>query len=250
MTILIDDRGGAKGVSGYPTQLHALLPDSLLTRLDAGDIAFSGVCGTVGIELKRVTDALSCMYSSRLADVQLPRMREHYDVRYLVIEEPYRAEPGTGVLQRWKTFPSSKKTIVGRWYDAHAGKNRVTFQAFQMWLTTLTMQGQATLLRTGTLEETADLIKALYCWWQRDDHRSMMVMHWDEGDSAVLSRPTMLRRILALLPNVGWHRSGILCKRFSSVAEMVAAPPEAWLIERQIAMPTALKIVAALRGAE
>ena len=136
--ILIDDRGGATAASSgehYPTRLSELIPNSILTRLDSGDVAFEAHDGTmVGIELKRVTDAVSCMFSSRLADGQLPAMSEQYGVRYLIVEGLYRSKPDSGVLQTWKWFRSDKGVVCGTWYDARAGKNKLTYSSFEMWL--------------------------------------------------------------------------------------------------------------------
>lgn len=245
MSILIDDRGGArKRGDDYPTKLQALIPHSELCRLDSGDVAFAGAGVTVGIELKKVSDALSCMFSSRLADVQLPKMAEMYDIRYLVIEDLYRAEPGTGVLQRYK----GELGRWGQWYDAHIGQRRMMYSTFELWLHTLTEKGGARLERTHGIEETASLIQALYTWWSRDDHKSFDVFHQHEGDTASLTRPTLMRRILALLPHVGWERSGLLVDKFPTVRAMVEAKEQDWYIERQIAGKSAKDIMEALNG--
>jgi ERCC4-type nuclease len=231
--ILIDDRGGAKAKSAadhYPTRLQQLIPSSILTRLESGDVAFSGVNGIgIGIELKKVADALSCIYSSRLADTQLPGMAEAYDVRYLIIEEPYRAEPGTGVLQRWKAFPSEKDVICGRWHDCHAGRNRITYSTFELWLHTMSELGGARLERTADIGATASLIMALHVWWNREDHRSMFVFAEHQGTGAALSRPTFTRRAAALLPHIGWEKSKAVEEKFGTVSNMVNAPESAWL---------------------
>jgi ERCC4-type nuclease len=232
----------------YPTRLQALIPNSVLTRLDSGDVAFSGANGiTVGIELKRVQDALSCLYSSRLADTQLPAMAQQYDIRYLVVEEPYRAEPGTGVLQRWKAFPSSKETVCGRWYDAHAGRNRVMYSTFEMWLHTMSELGGARLERTADVEGTASLITALAVWWSREEHKSFNVMS-DPAMTAELSRPTMTRRMYALLPGIGWERSKAVAQRFHTVADAVSATEKEWAEIDGIGKVIAKRAVEALNG--
>lgn len=227
--ILLDDRGGSKSresKSHYPSLLSSLIPGSVLTRLDSADVAFTGTRGvTVGIELKKVTDALSCMYSGRLADLQLPAMAQAYDIRYLIIEELYRAEPVTGVLQRY----CGQLGKWGQWRDAFAGRQRIMYSAFEMWLHTLSEQGGARLEKTADVEGTASLIQALYCWWQREEHHSYNVMHLSQGDGAALSRPTMMRRIAAQLPMVGWKRSQAVAEKFHSVAEMALATEEDWL---------------------
>lgn len=251
--ILIDDRGGATRVSAsdhYPTRLQSLVPGSELTRLESGDVAFSGVNGiTIGIELKKVQDALSCIFSSRLADTQLPLMAQVYDVRYLIVEELYRAEPGSGVLQRWKTFPSEKDVKCGKWYDAHAGRNRVTYSTFELWLHTMSELGGARLERCADIEATASLITALHVWWNRDEHKSFNVMYESTGDSAVLSRPTMLRRMAALLPGIGWIRSAAVAKHFGSVERMVNAPVSEWLEIDGIGKGIASKVAEAITNA-
>ena len=251
--LLIDDRGGAKGRSDaehYPTKLQSLIPNSMLTRLDSGDVAFSGAGGvTVGIELKKVPDALSCLYSSRLADTQLPAMAMAYDVRYLVIEDLYRAEPGTGVLQRWKAFPSQKDVHCGRWYDAHAGRNRVMHSTFELWLHTMSELGGASLERTADTAATASLITVLYAWWQREEHHSFNVMYESQGDGAALSRPGMLRRMAALLPGIGWVRSKAVAAHFGSVERMVNAPASEWLEIDGIGKGIASKVTEAIVNA-
>jgi ERCC4-type nuclease len=245
--VLIDDRGGAtakQATAHYPTLLASLIPNSILTRLDAADVAFSGAGGiSIGIELKKVSDALSCLYTGRLADDQLPAMAEAYNIRYLVIEELYRAEPETGVLQRYR----GELGKWGSWYDAHAGRNRTMYATFEMWLHTLSEQGGARLERTADIYATASLIQALYRWWQRDDHQSMNVMHLMEGDAAALTRPTLLRRIAAQLPGIGWARSAAVAKAFGSVEQMVAASEAEWTKIDGIGRVIAKQAVEALR---
>ena len=247
--ILLDDRGGATAKDSenhYPTRLNAMIPNSTLTRLESGDVAFGGVNGiTIGIELKHLSDALSCIYSSRLADTQLPAMAEAYDVRYLVIEDLYRPCPISGVLQRWKAYPSSKETVCGRWYDATAGRQRVMFSTFEAWLHTLAEHGGVRLEKTASIETTAALISALYTWWNRSEHRSMNVMA-NPAMTAELTRPTLLRRMAALLPSVGWERSRAVAKHFDSVTTMVNASEEEWTEIDGIGKGIAAKVTKAL----
>jgi ERCC4-type nuclease len=235
--ILIDSRVGS-------AHYQHLIPNSTLTQLEFGDAAFEGNGITVGIEVKRLGDAINSMRSNRLADRQIPGMVQSYDIRYLIVEGLYRAEPGTGILQGYK----GELGKWGRWYDCTSGMKRLMYDSFEKWLHSMTELSGTRLERTPEPEMTATLIQSLYNWWQRSDHHSFHVLD-ETTESAVLSRPTMNRRILALLPRIGWSRSGILAKRFQSVADMVAAPPEAWLIEREIGMDTAIKIREALHGA-
>lgn len=244
----MDDRGGAKAKASaghYPTRLAAMIPQSVLTRLDSADVAFSGTGGiTVGIELKKVTDALSCMYTGRLADTQLPAMADAYDVRYLVIEELYRAEPATGVLQYYR----GEFGRWGHWQDAHAGRRRMMYQSFELWLHTLSEQGRARLEKTADIQATASLIQALYTWWNRNGHDSFKVMQEPQGQSAELARPTRLRRMAAQLPLIGWERSKAVVERFRSLSEMVSAPESAWLEIDGIGKGIAQKVTQFIHG--
>jgi ERCC4-type nuclease len=206
----------------------------------------------VGIEVKKLMDAVGCMFSGRLADHQIPLMKAQYDVVYLVIEGVYRPCPKSGVLQYLKLFPkeSDREVQCGKWIDASHGNQRLLYSSFESWLSSLAVQGSILVRSTSSVDVTAALILALYNWWQKSSHRSFHTMQEPGGETAELSRPTMMRRIIALLPRVGWQRSAILAKRFESTAEMCQAPPESFLIENEIAIPTATKIWEALHGVQ
>jgi len=49
------------------------------------------------------------------------------------------------------------------------------------------------------------------------------------GETAELSRPTVTRRIAALLPHIGWTKSQLVEKRFGTVYNMVHAAEHEWL---------------------
>ena len=245
--ILIDSRVGSK-------HLAPLIRNSELTQLDSADAAFSTVDGRlVGVEVKKVNDAVQCLYTGRLADEQIPKMRAQYDVCYLVIEGVYRPELESGVLQLWREFDSSKPVKCGQWHDVTSGRKRLMYQAFEMWLTSIERMGGVSLRVTPNSAATASLLTSLYNWWQRDDHASFSVMHSSEGSGgATLSRPSMLRRMLALLPHVAWERSAELQRRIGSVqfrrkdGEPMCA--EDWYIKGEIAQKSAEDIVRACDG--
>lgn len=235
--IIVDSRVGS-------SHYGILLRDRcILGRLEAGDMAFECSGTSVGIECKRILDAVNCLYSGRLADEQIPKLRKSYDACYLVLEGLVQPGP-EGELQYYK----GELGKWGKWYDAHSGQKRLMYKAFMKWLLTLCHQGGVTLLTSVTPETTAALVLALEEWWGSDEHRSYYVMHQDEP-TAALSRPTMLRRMLAEVPHVGWERSAILAKRFTGVRFLPNGDdPSAWLIERQIAEKSAKDIVEALSG--
>jgi ERCC4-type nuclease len=239
--ILVDDRIGSVHYAEH-------ISNSVITRLDSADIAFDGNGITIGIEVKKIMDAVQCMYSGRLTDHQIPLMRKSYDRCYILIEGVYRACPKSGVLQYLRMFEEKGQGIqAGRWVDAASGIRRLMYSSFVSWTTTLGLIGGTVIVNSTSLESTVATIMALYSWYQRENHKSFKTMD-ETTESEVLTRPTILRRMIALLPRIGWDRSGILAKRFISVADMVNAPPEKWLIEKQIGMETASKIVAILNG--
>lgn len=246
MSILIDSRIGSK-------HLAPLIRNSELTQLDSADAAFSTVDGRlVGVEVKKVNDAVQCLYTGRLADEQIPKMRAQYDVCYLVIEGTYRPDPESGVLQLWREFDSSKDVKCGRWQDVTSGRKRLMYSAFESWLSTMETLGGVKVKSSTSSEGTAALLVSLYNWWQRSTHQSFDVMHSAEGVGATLSRPTMLRRMLALLPHVGWERSAVLAKRVGGVQFIRKGGrpmgPSDWAIPREIAAKSAEDIMRACDG--
>lgn len=223
--------------------------------LDAGDACFGSADGRlIGVEVKKVNDAVQCMYTGRLADEQIPKMRAQYDVCYLLIEGVYRPEPQSGVLQLWREFDSSKDVKCGQWYDVTTGRKRLMYSAFESWLTTMANLGGVSVRNTSSAHVTAALLSSLYSWYQRTTHASFDSMHYSEGNSAALSRPTMLRRMLALLPHVAWDRSAKLLQRVGGVQFIrpngKPMRAEDWYIKGEIAQKSADDIMAACEGDE
>lgn len=243
--ILIDDRIGSK-------HLQLLIPGSELTRLEAGDACWSGADGTlVGVEVKRLSDAVACMFTGRLADEQVPKLRSSYDVVYLVIEGVYRPCPQSGVLQSWQEFPSGKETKCGRWTDATShGRQRLMFSSFVSWMSSIEILGGLRVRNTVSPESTAALLSSMYSWWQRDlgEHRSFDVMH--EGNGAAMTRPQLVRRMAALLPGIGWVKSAAVERRFKTPDRMVNSDRGEWMEIDGIGPTIADRVVRALHDAE
>lgn len=210
--ILVDDRVGSVH---YASQLSP----SQVERLDYGDIAFEGAGGElVGIEVKKIGDAVNSLLSGRLADHQLPGLIELYDHRYLIVEGYYRACPDSGLIQGWRG---------GSWRDLASGRQRLTWSALDNWLTSMETLGGLRVRRTVTEAETVRTIQSLYHWWQREDHRSLHVFN-TAHDAAAVDRPGLCRRVAAQLPLVGWERSAAVARHFRSIRRMVNAPAAEW----------------------
>lgn len=236
MTILVDSRVGS-------AHYAPLLPNSVITTLEYGDMAFAGANGvTVGIEVKKLGDAVNCLYSGRLADHQIPGMRESYTVSYLIVEGLWRPEPGSGVLQSYR----GELGKWGQWTDVASGNKGLTYSAFESWLTSMEILSSLRVRVTPSLNITAALVLSLYNWYQRSDHASFHTMQ--QVGTEALSRPTTLRRIAAQFPGVGWTRSKAVTERFRSVSAMVAATEDDWREVDGIGKVTAKKVMEVLHG--
>jgi ERCC4-type nuclease len=232
--IYVDDRIGS-------VHYAPKLSPSQVERLEYGDIAFESVTGAlIGIEVKKIGDALNSMLSGRLADHQLPGMLGLYDHNYLIVEGYYRADPESGLVQGWQ----------GRgWKDLQSGRQRLTWSALDGWLTSMETLGGLHIRRTVTEAETVITIQSLYTWWQRDDHKSLKVFN-TAADAAAVERPGLLRRLAAQLPLIGWERSAEVARYFGTAASMISASPADWMQIHGIGKGIALKVTEALHGKE
>jgi ERCC4-type nuclease len=229
--ILIDDRIGS-------SHLHPLIEGSQIERLEYGDVAFEAHGKLVGIEVKRITDAVSSLLSGRLVDHQVPGMLSMYDHNYLIIEGYYRCDAESGLVQGWQG---------SSWRDIHSGRQSLSWQSLDNWLTSVEILGGIHVRRTITLTETVRTIKSLYSWWQRDDHRSLKVFN-TAADAAAIDRPGLLRRMAAQLPQIGWERSIEVARKFKTVERMANADEGDWTSIEGIGKGIASKVVKAIRG--
>lgn len=217
----------------------------MLTQLDSADVAWTGAGGvTVGAELKRVPDAVNCMFSGRLADHQLPLMRQQYDECYLIVEGLWRGEPGSGVLQQYR----GELGRWGKWVDATSGQKRLMYTTFESWLSSMEILGGVRVRWSPSPETTADLLRCLHNWWQRDRHHTFQTLHKPAGDQASLVRPSMLRRIAAELPQIGWERSAAVATHFGTLDRMANASEADWMAIEGIGKGIAAKVVRAIHG--
>jgi len=226
--IYVDDRIGSVhyAKSLVPLQIE---------RLEYGDICFEGANNQlIGIEVKKISDAISSLLSGRLADHQLPGMLALYDHRYLVVEGYYRPNPESGLVQIWRGG--------SQWRD-----QGITWQSLEGWLTTMETVGGLRLRRTTDARETVATVMALYHWWQKEDHKSLHVFN-TAADAAAIDRPGLLRRMAAQLPLIGWERSVDVAKHFGTVPRMVNATIGDWMEIDGIGKGIAIKVVKALQG--
>lgn len=242
MTILVDDRTGSAKIYGHLR--HWGVPAEL-TRLEYGDAAFAGNGPkgpvTVGIEMKKVHDALSCMGDGRFAGHQLPGLLANYDRVWLVVEGTYRPDFGTGLLL---AGGDKRREVV-------KGNRRYMYRDFDNWLTSMEVGAGIRIRRTCDGFETARCVADLYGWWQKEwtDHRALHAIH--EGDWGAISplvRPSLLRRFCAILPGVGLEKSANAARVFGSIESAVRATQVQWEAVPGIGRVLAERIYNAIRG--
>jgi ERCC4-type nuclease len=240
----LDQRTGSRELLPILRQAHPTLPVRLC-HLEYGDasIVGNGPEGAVmvGVERKTLGDLLHSIDTGRLMGHQVPGMVNSFGVRYLVIEGSWRRNPDTGVLE--------VRRGRGGWGSPNG--RAWMWREMQGYLNTLEQMCGFHVHQTAGPWETADLLAALHGWWGKEwgEHKAHQVLG---AASPVLqasfSSPSVVRRVAAQLPGVGWTRSAAVEKKFASVVEMVGAGEKEWMEVEGVGKVTARKVVEALRG--
>lgn len=151
----VDDRVGSVELAA---PLRKLSLPVAVERMDAGDFAFEGEgrggrVERVGIERKRLDDALTCIRTRRWADEQLPKMRAAYDTVVLIVEGLWR-DGDDGRLEVWRR---------GGWGDPASGAR----MAAELRTFVLTQQFKAGVhvVMSPTQGTTCEWIRSCYSWW-------------------------------------------------------------------------------------
>ena len=237
--IFIDDRQGSK-------ELADLVTDGILTHLKYGDAMFvgSGPDGDVdiGVERKTIGDLINSITTGRLSGHQLPGLLSHYYKVYLIVEGIHRAHPGDGELE---------VHVGSRWRNLDRGGRVFSYDAMWGYLSTLEVMTGVIVRSTDSIRATASMIESIYKWWQKEwkSHKGHLQMHKGGIPTAIMKpgKPSLIRRIAAELPAIGWGRSLEVEKRFGSVEEMVNAGEEEWTEIEGIGKVTAHQVWESLR---
>ena len=217
--IYIDDRVGSRELAPH-------LPRARLRRLHFGDFCFGGggpndAPVPVGIERKRIRDLLNSITSGRLTGHQLVGMRNTYEHIYLVIEGRTRTNEYTGVLE---------EQVGEYWCPLALGKRTWLTSDILCFLNTLDIHCGVHWHWTYDMTGTAAYIKALHKWWTAkdfDEHRAHLQPH--RGTTVALTKSSLLRRVAAELPHIGWKKSKDVEAEFVSVNDMVFADQAQWM---------------------
>lgn len=271
MTLFVDTQHGP-GHSGDlgPLLRRYLIPSSLVVdqRLNHGDILIigngpNGSALRIGIEVKRIADALTCMEDGRLSglDGQLEGMHRDFDLSWLVVEDELRPDRDSGVLMRRlasvrlqrarrgsksRSKTETDTTSDGRFVPAMYGSGRtVTYAAVMKWLTSLQAgsiykYGKPLFVwGTRNPDETAQWIVSQYRFWtdkKFEAHKSMQLFNTAlqqkeqrNGRRSVgfMSEARKRRMHFAnVFDGMGYDRAANISTKFSSIEDMVRATVE------------------------
>lgn len=255
MSILVDPRAGKTNrmsSSEHLDKLVKLLQARVTTKvkvarppLSAGDFCFLGNGPTgdvaVGVELKEVRDFLGSMRTDRLAGDQIRSMSQIYDFSYVLIYGLWKPAANDDML----TIQGSKWVSLS--LAAKGQMNHFKYGELFRHVLSLEILKNVMVLRAGSVEEAMAQIGHLYAWWQRDwdAHRSTDPVKLQT--EVVFARISLLRKMAAELPGIGWTRSKAVESAFMSVHAMVNAPVEAWESIEGIGPTIARRVWKALR---
>lgn len=246
-----------------------------LSYLDSADVFFlgngwSGDTLSIGVEVKSITDLLSCLQTGRLVNEQVPKMLAGYDVQWILYYGYHRAHPSTGTLQlgrldpdtwkkptlqtppdQWK--PKPKQAISWYDYQPSISSRTLPYGYLESRLLTLTSRGIHCKF-TPTIQDACYFIASLYRWWSKD--RSEDEKHLQVEDKRFSVAPTLdpdpeLRKRLAFamrLPGLSHERGLSAAKHFPSIESMVIAGESDWTAIRGIGKGTAQAIKRYLTG--
>jgi ERCC4-type nuclease len=220
--ILVDDRIGSADLIGFLR--HWSVPCQM-ERLEFGDACFTGNGAkgplAIGIEVKKVHDALQCMTDGRFAGHQLPGLVRTYDRVWVVLEGKFTVDFGTGLLL----------ADGGRRRGAlSSGSRRFMYRDLSNWQTSMEVCANIRFRRTTDRVETARFLADLHGWFGKPftDHKAHLALHDEAPDYAQFAKPSLARMVAAQLPGVGYKKSLAVVQKFGTVAQMVVANEDEW----------------------
>jgi len=211
--IFVDDRVGSKELVKYFDDMGIRAE---LSHLDAGDVCWVGEGSVVGVERKTVSDFVNSCLSGRLGE-QLVKMKEDYDVAYLLIEGRYK-EGRSGVL----LVPRR-----GGWWELKGRKFR--YSQFLQMLSTAQIVGGMNLLFTEGVKGTVRVLCELYKWWRKPPEKHRSCLPQQKCNTRRIYRSSIEERIAAQIPGIGFEKARVVAKHFGCVWNMVTASEEEWM---------------------
>lgn len=239
--ILVDERVGSGNMVGLLR--HWSVPVDCV-RLDYGDAAFIGNGPTgpirIGIEIKAVRDAVACMIDGRFASRQLPGLVEEYEKVWLLVEGPYTADNNTGLLLAG--VGKNRKEVA-------FGQRRFMYRELSHWISTMEICAGIRVRNTFDRLDSARFIAMLYSWYAKpyDKHQSHVALS-EQDNFAMLAKPSLIRRVAAQLPGIGFTKSEAVAKHFGTVANMANSEESDWMKIEGIGLTIAQRVIKAIYG--
>ena len=215
--MLVDPRAGS---GNFVAPLRRAGVPALAHTLEYADVAFvgfgpDGPTARIGIEIKSVTDAIDSFQSGRFASNQLPGLVNEYDYAWLAIHGRTR-DDYLGYLEYMDDKGAWRAPMMPR---------PMTLAAFESWLLTIQNKAGIKVYRADDADALVRWLVTLWSWWGKpwDKHtstRAMFQPHPKEGSlltsvwSGRQDPKTLLRRLAAQLPGIGWERSAAIEKHF------------------------------------
>jgi ERCC4-type nuclease len=235
--ILVDDRIGSAELARPLKQMGVPVK---VQRLDFADCAFTGYGrageSRIGIERKKVHELIGAMTDTRFIGHQLPGLLRAYEHRFLVVEGSY--------------WPDASGVLMVNGKEGGFGRRRFMYRDFEHFLMSVQIKGSLTVKHTKNERDTVWWVHTCYTWFQKpwEKHTSVYAIDEVKPDFAILDERTLLRRLAAQLPGVGWVRSKAVEDRFSSVHEMFNARVADWCEVKGIGKGIARNVVRACRA--
>jgi len=193
------------------------------------DCCFSSVDEKlVAVERKKIGDMANCVLTGRFLFQMQNCKAATSDYLILILEGRYRRNPEDGLLEIpvWGFNPrTSKRCEV--W---ELVRPTIQFSRFDQYLTEIQRDAGIIVKHTENVRGTADVILALYQNFQtpQSEHQSLKQIFKPPTPTVQLIPPSLVRRIAAELPGLGWEWSRVAAEKFVTVLGMVDATVDDW----------------------
>lgn len=245
MTILLDPRETAtRSLLSHIRQLGRPCEHATLR---SGDIHFMGhgpqSPWRVGIERKSVLDLATCMDTGRLTGVQLPRLKEDYDVIYLLIEGGMRRRR-TGELEGDLEYCYFDR-------DWTRPVKPVNYFALTNFITTLEAKAGVNVRRAFSPYDSAVEIVALYDWWTEktwEEHRAHLAVYTQKRGEIVSPVEAVVRMLTSWKIGVGEKTARRAAQCFPTPLKAALTKESDWGKVEGVGVALAKRIVGVMRG--
>lgn len=215
--IFVDSAIGSK-------QLLPLIPNSIETHLNSGDVYVVGSTGTkVGIERKSIHEIISSMRGDKRIIDQIRRMKQEYNINWLVVDGWHRIDYGKDTLDYYVYRSINRKR--------QRVKTSVQYSAIMNHLMSLVIGHNLFMPPDGiyfSINQTAQFIRLLANWYAAEDkHKSHTGVYC--GRTSLMREPTRKQKIAAQLEGVEQVLSARVDKKFSSIRTMINAGVDEWM---------------------